>query len=123
MKLLIIEDESRAANRIERLLLDINPAATVVGKLESISEALAFLKENTPDLIISDIQLADGLSFEIYSQIEVKCPIIFTTAYDQYAIQAFETNGIDYLLKPIERTPRKSIGQNKSFTCTNFIVS
>lgn len=103
MKLLIIEDESRAANRIERLLLDINPAATVVGKLESISEALAFLKENTPDLIISDIQLADGLSFEIYSQIEVKCPIIFTTAYDQYAIQAFETNGIDYLLKPIEK--------------------
>ena len=64
---------------------------------------MTFLKENTPDLIISDIQLTDGLSFEIYSQIEVKCPIIFTTAYDQYAIQAFETNGIDYLLKPIEK--------------------
>lgn len=64
---------------------------------------MTFLKENTPDLIISDIQLADGLSFEIYSQIEVKCPIIFTTAYDQYAIQAFETKGIDYLLKPIEK--------------------
>ena len=64
---------------------------------------MTFLKENTPDLIISDIQLTYGLSFEIYSQIEVKCPIIFTTAYDQYAIQAFETNGIDYLLKPIEK--------------------
>lgn len=102
MKLLIIEDEVRAANRIERLLLEINPELTILGKLESISEALVFLKDHSPDAIISDIQLADGLSFEIFQQIDVNCPIIFTTAYDQYAIQAFETNGIDYLLKPIE---------------------
>ena len=101
--ILDVPNYGKITNRIERLLFDINPAATVVGKLESISEALTFIKENTPDLIISDIQLTDGLSFEIYSQIEVKCPIIFTTAYDQYAIQAFETKGIDYLLKPIEK--------------------
>lgn len=103
MKILIIEDENRAANRVERLLLEIDPGFEIVGKLESIAESISWLTNQTPDLIISDIQLADGLSFEIYSQIDCKCPIIFTTAYDRYAIDAFETNGIDYLLKPIEK--------------------
>jgi len=103
MRVLIIEDENRAANRIERLLQEINPKITLLGKLESIKEAISFLANETPDLIISDIQLADGLSFEIFETIKEPSPIIFTTAYDQYAIHAFETNGIDYLLKPIEK--------------------
>jgi len=85
------------------LLKEIMPEAKVVAQPESIAESLAFLKNNNPDLIISDIQLADGLSFEIYKEHSPECPIIFTTAYDQYAIKAFETNGIDYLLKPIEK--------------------
>lgn len=103
MRVLIIEDENRAANRIERLLQEIKPQITLLGKLESIKEAISFLATETPDLIISDIQLADGLSFEIFETIKEPSPIIFTTAYDQYAIDAFETNGIDYLLKPIEK--------------------
>lgn len=102
MKILIIEDETRAANRIERLVLEIRPEAEIIGKIESIEESVVFLHNNNPDLILSDIQLADGLSFEIYEKVTTNCPIIFTTAYDQYAINAFETNGIDYLLKPIE---------------------
>lgn len=104
MDILIIEDETRAANRIERLLTEINPNFRIVGRAESIREATDFLNNCMPNLIISDIQLADGLSFEIFDRNVITCPIIFTTAYDQYAMQAFETNGIDYLLKPIEKT-------------------
>lgn len=103
MNVLIIEDESRAANRMIRLLNEIDSSLNIVANLESVKEGVAYLNVHTPDLIISDVQLADGLSFEIYKTIPPKCPIIFTTAYDQYAIQAFETNGIDYLLKPIEQ--------------------
>lgn len=103
MNVLIIEDETRAANHLERLLNDIAPDMNVVMKTQSVKESIKYLNTN-PDisLIFSDIQLADGLSFEIYNEIQVTCPIIFTTAYDQYAIDAFKTNGIDYLLKPIE---------------------
>lgn len=103
MNIIIIEDEARAANRIKRLVSEIDPAIKVIEVIESVTMAIAYLQQNQPDLIISDIQLADGLSFEIYKSISPSCPIIFTTAYDQYAIQAFETNGIDYLLKPIEK--------------------
>lgn len=103
MKVLIIEDEPRAAHRLSKLIKQIAPDTNIVAILESVRESLKFLKSNpSPDLIFSDIRLADDLSFEIYKQIKVSCPIIFTTAYDQYAIEAFSTNGIDYLLKPIE---------------------
>jgi len=102
MNIIIIEDETRAANRIKRILNEIDPTITVIETIESVALAVAYLEQNQPDLIISDIQLADGLSFDIYKKVTPTCPIIFTTAYDQYAIQAFETNGIDYLLKPIE---------------------
>jgi len=103
MKVIILEDENRAANHLERLLSKAAPDMMVVAKLESIRDGVKYLRSNPePDLIFSDIQLADGLSFEIYNQVPVRCPIIFTTAYDHYAIEAFKTNGIDYLLKPIE---------------------
>ena len=103
MKILIIEDETRAANRIIRLLKEIQNDVEITAVIETVKEAILYLSDNKPDLIISDIQLADGLSFEIYKEITPTCPIIFTTAYDQFAIKAFETNGIDYLLKPIEK--------------------
>ena len=103
MKVIILEDENRAASLLERLLANVAPHMMVVAKLESIRDGVIYLRNNPePDLIFSDIQLADGLSFEIYNQVAVRCPIIFTTAYDHYAIEAFKTNGIDYLLKPIE---------------------
>jgi len=103
MKVIILEDEPRAARHLERMLAKIAPEMSIVAKLESVRDGVKYLQEKTePDLIFSDIQLADGLSFEIYNQVTVRCPIIFTTAYDHYAIEAFKTNGIDYLLKPIE---------------------
>lgn len=103
MKVLIIEDESRAAHRLEKMLLKHSPEAKIAGKIESVREGIRFLKNSgQPDLIFADIQLGDGLSFEIFKKVKINCPIIFTTAYDQYAIEAFNTNGIDYLLKPIE---------------------
>jgi len=103
MRIIILEDETRAASYLERLLRKVAPDMVVIARLESVREGIKYLQNNPePELIFSDIQLADGLSFEIYNQVTVHCPIIFTTAYDHYAIEAFKTNGIDYLLKPIE---------------------
>ncbi len=103
MKVIILEDETRAANYLERLIQKVAPEIKVIAKVESVRDAVPFLAAHTDiDLIFSDVQLADGLSFDIFGQVAVKCPIIFTTAYDHYAIEAFKTNGIDYLLKPVE---------------------
>jgi DNA-binding LytR/AlgR family response regulator len=104
MNILLIEDEEPAANRLLKMIVEIEPAAVVSENIVSITSAIKWLNQNAaPDLIISDIQLADGLSFEIFKQVEVQCPVIFTTAYDQYAIEAFKVNSIDYLLKPIKK--------------------
>ncbi len=104
MKLLIIEDEEPAAKRLQKMITDILPDAIVLETIDSIAAALKWLEtKESPDLIISDIQLSDGISFEIFKNFEVSCPIIFTTAYDQYAIDAFKVNSIDYLLKPIKK--------------------
>jgi len=118
MKVLIIEDESRAANHLERLLKKLAPEMEVIARLESVRDSVEFLKrEQEPGMIFSDIQLADGLSFEIYSSVKISCPIIFTTAWDHYAIEAFNTNGIDYLLKPIEEERlAKAIEKAKQFS-------
>lgn len=104
MNILLIEDEEPAAKRLQKMIAEIEPAAAVSDNIVSIASAIKWLKENPlPDLIISDIQLADGLSFEIFKTIEILCPVIFTTAYDQYAIEAFRVNSIDYLLKPVKK--------------------
>lgn len=103
MKVLIIEDEAPAARQLERMLKKIEPSINVIAILPSVEESLMFLVKGEPlDLIFSDIQLSDGLSFEIYRQIIPPCPIIFTTAYNEYAIDAFKTHAVDYLLKPID---------------------
>ncbi|MEM7040335.1 MAG: LytTR family DNA-binding domain-containing protein [Bacteroidota bacterium] len=118
MKILIIEDESRAANHLVRILSKVAPQAEVVARIESVKESLEWLSANSnlPDLILSDIQLADGLSFEVFSEHKTSCPIIFTTAYDHYAIEAFETNGIDYLLKPVsEARLQKALAKLENF--------
>jgi len=104
MKILLIEDEEPAAKRLQKMLTELEPEAEVTDNIVSVSSAIKWFKENElPDLIISDIQLSDGLSFEIFKATEVLCPVIFTTAYDQYAIEAFRVNSIDYLLKPIKK--------------------
>ena len=117
MKVIIFEDESRAANHLIRLLGRVDTNMQVIATLESVRDGIRYLQNNAePDLIFSDIQLADGLSVEIYNQAGVQCPVIFTTAYDHYAIDAFETSGIDYLLKPIEEERlRKAIEKAKHF--------
>lgn len=118
MNVIILEDEARAANHLTRLIAKIAPEIKIVAKLESVRDAVTFLNNNSDiALIFSDIQLADGLSFDLFRQVQVKCPIIFTTAYDHYAIEAFKTNGIDYLLKPIEEERlRKAIEKVKQFS-------
>ncbi len=103
MKVLILEDETLAAEKIENALREIDPQIIVSCKLKSIESALEWFSKNEhPDLIISDIRLLDGLSFEIFQKVKVQKPVIFTTAYDQYALRAFEVNSIDYLLKPVD---------------------
>lgn len=118
MKALIFEDETRAANHLERMLARVAVSIMVVARIESVREGVKYLQNNPePDLIFSDIQLADGLSFEIYKKVDVTCPIIFTTAYDHYAIEAFQTNGIDYLLKPVEEDRlRQAIEKARHFS-------
>lgn len=102
MTTLIIEDELPAAKRLANLLREIDPGIIVADTLPSVSEATAYLRQQTSiNLIFSDIQLSDGLSFEVFRQVEPPCPIVFTTAYDEYAVQAFKLNSLDYLLKPV----------------------
>lgn len=105
MKVLIIEDEPFAQQELQRLLKEINDDIVVDKCVDSVEESIAYLNDhqNNIDLIFMDIQLSDGLSFEIFKLIEVTPPVIFTTAYDEYAIKAFKVNSIDYLLKPIEQ--------------------
>ena len=103
MRILIIEDEMPAANRMIRLLQQLFPAGEFLERLDTVSRAVRWFGENSPpDLIFCDIQLADGISFEIFEKVKVTAPVIFTTAFDQYAIKAFQVNAIDYLLKPID---------------------
>ena len=104
MKALIIEDEVMAAKALQKLLEKVSPTAEVLTILETIEESVAWLNENPmPDLLFMDIHLADGSSFAIFDEVNITCPVVFTTAYDEYALKAFEVNSIDYLLKPISK--------------------
>ena len=104
MTVLILEDEAITAEELCHYVRDIDPTIEVLALLETIEDAVHFLTTHgSPDLIFSDIQLADGLSFEVFEQVPVRCPVIFCTAFDEYAMQAFSTNGIDYVLKPFDR--------------------
>ncbi len=104
MNILLVEDEPLAARRLATLLREVAPEATVVGQTESVRETTRWLLANpAPDLLLLDIQLADGLSFELFQQVNIASPVIFTTAYDEYALRAFKVNSVDYLLKPIEK--------------------
>ncbi len=102
MKCLIVEDEKVAAERLRKMIEQYDPDIEILGVTQSISKSVEWFNAHTePDLVFMDIQLSDGLSFEIFEQVESRFPIIFTTAYDEYALKAFKLNSIDYLLKPI----------------------
>ena len=117
-KVLIIEDEQPAAKRLEKLLSAISSDFEIMQHCDSIESSVQFLKTgNMPDLVMLDVQLGDGLSFDIFKQVDITCPVIFTTAYDEYAIKAFELNSIDYLLKPISKEKlERSIEKFKKLT-------
>lgn len=108
MRILIIEDEKIATDRLERLLLDIEPNASILAKIDSVQRSVEWLSTNTADLIFMDIQLSDGVSFSIFEQIKLDTPVIFTTAYDEYALKAFRVNSVSYLLKPINQDDLKA---------------
>ncbi|MBK8227441.1 MAG: response regulator transcription factor [Flavobacteriales bacterium] len=102
MKILIVEDESSAVQRLRKILAGIGGGVEAVADVPSIVSAVDWFKSNAaPDLALFDVQLADGESFVVFKRVEVTCPVIFTTAYDQHALQAFKVNAIDYLLKPV----------------------
>jgi two-component system LytT family response regulator len=102
MKALIVEDETLASRHLMNVLDEIGNFS-VIGILESISEAIEWFRRNPcPDIVFMDIHLADGIAFEIFNHVNISCPIVFTTAYDEYALKAFKVNSVDYLLKPIE---------------------
>ena len=104
MTILLVEDEPRAARTLTRLLHEVRPEAQVLAHTESVTDTVAWLREHpAPDLLLMDIHLADGSSFEVFRHVPVTCPVIFVTAYDEYALEAFQVSGIDYLLKPITR--------------------
>jgi DNA-binding LytR/AlgR family response regulator len=103
MNTLIIEDELPAAKQLAKLLLALRPSIQIVGTLDSVERSVRWFQTTPPpDLIFMDIQIADGLSFDIFNQVKISAPVVFTTAFDQYAVQAFKVNAVDYLLKPID---------------------
>lgn len=100
----IIEDEAPAAKRLQSLIGELEPDIRIVGNLTTVRDSVEWFKNNdAPDLVFMDIQLADDLSFSIFQQVDLRIPIIFTTAFDEYALQAFKVNSVDYLLKPIDK--------------------
>lgn len=109
MQILILEDEEQAVKRLQKMILKIIPDAAFTGALVSIEETIKWFKNNPlPDLIFMDIHLADGTSFQVFNKIKITCPVIFTTAHDNYALQAFKVNSVDYLLKPFDENDVKS---------------
>lgn len=104
MKILIVEDEAAAVKRMRKVLVELDPAIEVVADLPTVQSAVEWFSANpAPDLAFFDVRLADGDSFAIFQQTEVPCPVVFTTAYDEYALRAFRVNALDYLLKPIKK--------------------
>ncbi|MEH6535374.1 MAG: LytTR family DNA-binding domain-containing protein [Psychroserpens sp.] len=128
MKVVIVEDEIAASENLVYLLNNIDPDIEVIKILDSVKSSIAYFSEGTEaSLIFMDIHLADGISFEIFKQVDIKTPIVFTTAYDQYAIQAFKVNSVDYILKPIseeelsEAIDKFNTSYNSSKTTTSDI--
>jgi two-component system response regulator LytT len=123
MKILIVEDETAAYESLVEILNEIDPSIEVIGNTESVSQTIKWLNEGPlPDLILMDIHLSDGPAFLIFDHVEIEIPIIFTTAYDEYAIEAFKVNSIDYLLKPIKSADlERAINKFEKLSRTNVI--
>ncbi|WP_213279877.1 LytR/AlgR family response regulator transcription factor [Chryseobacterium indologenes] len=103
MNIIIIEDEFRAAKSLQNLISDLKPDSKILGVYDSIETSIEGLKDVKPDLIFMDIHLSDGLSFEIFKSVDITCPVVFCTAFDQYMLDAFKSKGVDYVLKPFSK--------------------
>ncbi len=123
MNAVIIEDESSASRGLTLILNEVDPEIKIIAVLETISETVDwFMKNQKPELVFMDIHLADGSAFEIFNRVKITAPIIFTTAYDEYALKAFKVNSIDYLVKPIDKTSVKNaLDKLKALTSTDSI--
>lgn len=120
MRVVIIEDEPLAVSRLKMIFSEYDPAIEIVAVLESVEDAIQYFQQHVhPDLVMLDIELADGISFSIFSRVKVDCPVIFVTAYDKYAIDAFRLFSIDYLLKPVTQEAL-SRALHKYHTLTGF---
>ncbi|MDR0386230.1 MAG: response regulator, partial [Prevotellaceae bacterium] len=121
MKVVIVEDEFIAAQTLQRLIAEVEPDIEVIAVLQSIEDSVEWFTLNpSPDLVFLDIHLADGSSFSIFDRVTISCPIIFTTAYDEYSLKAFEVNSIDYLLKPINKKGlERAFSKLKNFAFKN----
>lgn len=104
MNIIIIEDERKTAQSLEKIILELKPQAKIIGQYQSVEESVTALSDGPmPDLLFMDVQLADGLCFEIFKAVEVTCPVVFCTAFDEYSLKAFKSNGVDYVLKPFSK--------------------
>jgi two-component system response regulator LytT len=103
MNIIIIEDEQKTAKSLEKIIMELRPEARIIGQYQSVEKSVEILSEKQPDLIFMDIQLADGLSFEIFKSVKITSPVVFCTAYDEYSLEAFKSNGVDYILKPFSK--------------------
>jgi len=122
MQILIIEDEMPSAERLQQLVLRYNPSATICDKLASVQEAITWFRNHPlPDLIFQDILLSDGTCFEIYEEVKISAPVIFTTAYSEYALRSFELNSIDYLVKPYDYCDIKRVLDKFSAFASMFV--
>ncbi|MES2778429.1 MAG: LytTR family DNA-binding domain-containing protein [Bacteroidota bacterium] len=123
MNVIIIEDEAPALTRLTKLIKEVDPSVSVVATADSIEAAVSLFEQYTSiDLALMDIELADGQSFEIFNRVTVKCPVIFTTAYDEFALKAFKVNSIDYLLKPIDVDDlKRAVSKLKAFQYAHTI--
>jgi len=108
IRIVIVEDEQLAAIALARLVRKLEPEADILAMLSSVKQAVEWFSTHTADLVLMDIELGDGQAFRIFEKVPIHAPVIFTTAYDQYAIKAFKANGIDYLLKPVDETELKT---------------
>lgn len=120
MNIILIEDELKTAKSLENIILEIKPDSKIIGPYQSVERSVQALLENgQPDLIFMDIELADGLCFQIFKSVKITCPVIFCTAYNEYSLEAFKSNGVDYILKPISkediRQALKKVDELKNF--------
>jgi len=120
MKAVIIEDEAVASQKLERMLSQVASDIQVIARLQSVEESIEWFSLNAaPDVVFMDIHLADGSAFSIFDKVQISCPVVFTTAYDEYALKAFEVNSIDYLLKPInQKYLERAVLKLRSLTTT-----